>query len=253
MKSRGVDYNDIVWLMSHAAEPAIPPPDAVRCLKSDGLRSVWLVRDQRDQARLLKTWPLSPWFAVKLALGIAQPQRQLRGGRRLRKAGLQSPSVYKCQLRLRPPMRVEVELAYVEGRSLWDICCENYHAWLAAPQQAEALAARLGLIVAQLDQTGLFHRDLKIENIIAQDDDLQQLWLIDPVGVRRMRKRAEEVARMLERLAVQPLAQGMHLPVPVLRAAIAEATSHMTRSKRKRVMQALRSLAEKSHRRESNS
>lgn len=185
------------------------PDHAIRCLKRAGHNSVWLIHRPRQQLRTLKRWPISPFLLLKLAMGIAQPQRLIRGGRRLARAGIRTASPvdgWSFQWRGWPPV-VELELVYVPGRSGLE--------WARVASVDDRLRRRhgvaIGRVVAELAGAGLFHRDLKLSNLIFGDADGEDLWLIDTVGIRRMRRRDEEIARMLERVAVQALGYGLPL------------------------------------------
>jgi hypothetical protein len=203
---------------------SIPPAHAVRRLKDAGRQSVWLVHRPGEQPRTLKTWPLTPLLLVKLALGIAQPQRQIRGARRLARAGI--PTAEVCCLRIawgrpRPggPRKqrghgrpqVEIELGWVEGGSAWDLVSSES---LSVSDRRRASAA-VGRAVARLIEAGLFNRDVKLSNLIVGSTGRRpEVWLIDTVDIRRLRRPAVEIARMLERLAVQPARAGIVLTPP---------------------------------------
>lgn len=197
-----------------------PPEHAIRPLKDTGRQSVWLIQRPGQEPRVLKIWRLTPVLLVKLALGIAQPQRQIAGARRLVRARIRTSRViagWRFGRRLGWPV-VELELAYVAGRSALDLVRDGQ---LAEVQQRRA-SASIGTVVAELISAGLFNRDLKLSNLIVDDD--AAAWLIDTVAVRPMRRRAAESARMLERLAIQvfPL-RIFDCPavwVPVLRRAL---------------------------------
>ncbi len=142
-------------------------------------------------------------------MGIAQPQRLIRGERRLARAGIRTASPvdgWSFRWRGWPPV-VEVELVYVPGRSGLE--------WARVASVDDRLRRRhgvaIGRVVAELAGAGLFHRDLKLSNLIFGAADGEDLWLIDTVGIRRMRRRDEEIARMLERVAVQALGYGLPL------------------------------------------
>ena len=142
-------------------------------------------------------------------MGIAQPQRLIRGVRWLARAGIRTASPvdgWSFHWRGRPPV-VEVELVYVPGRSGLE------WAWVASVDDdlRRRHGVAIGRVVAELAGAGLFHRDLTLSNLIFGDTDDEDLWLIDTVGIRRMRRRDEEIARMLERVAVQALGYGLPL------------------------------------------
>jgi len=140
---------------------SIPPAHAIRRLKDAGRQSVWLVHRPGEQPRTLKTWPLTPLLLVKLALGIAQPQRQIRGARRLARAGI--PTAEVCCRRVAWGRRqVEIELGWVEGASAWELVSSE------SPSISERrrASAAVGGMVAQLIEAGLFNRDVKLSNLV---------------------------------------------------------------------------------------
>jgi len=199
---------------------SIPPAHAVRRLKDAGRQSVWLVHRPGEQPRTLKTWPLTPLLLVKLALGIAQPQRQIRGGRRLARAGI--PTAEVCCRRVAWGRRqVEIELAWVEGASAWDLARSG----TLGVSGARRASAAVGRVVARLIEAGLFNRDVKLSNlVVGSTGQGPEVWMIDTVDIRRLRRPAVEIARMLERLAVQPARSGIALTppawVPAMRHAL---------------------------------
>jgi hypothetical protein len=199
-----------------------PPAHALRRLKEAGRQSVWLIHRPGEQPRTLKSWPLTPLLLAKLALGIAQPQRQLRGARRAARAGIMTAEV--CGWRIcwrRPRAWMELELTWVPGRCAIDLAVEG------GPDGSQRRAsAAVGCVVARLVEGGLFNRDLKLSNLIVDGGEgATAVWMIDTVGIRRLRRPAVEIARMLERLAVQPAERGIVLSppmwVPAMRRALA--------------------------------
>jgi hypothetical protein len=74
------------------------------------------------------------------------------------------------------------------------------------------------------------------------------VWIIDTVGVRRMRDRVTAVERMLERLAIQP----MRLPLPLARAVrigvLRSALKGLPGSERREILSRLRARAKASRR-----
>jgi hypothetical protein len=212
-----------VRALFHSCYPppvSIPPAHAVRRLKDAGRHSVWLVHRPGEQPRTLKTWPLSPWMLVKLALGIAQPQRQVRGARRLARAGIPTAEVRDRRVAW-GRRQVEIELSWVDGTSAWDLVSS---VGLDEPERRRASAA-VGRVVARLAGAGLFNRDVKLSNlVVVTTGDGTVAWLIDTVDIRRLRRPAVEIARMLERLAVQPARSGIALAppawVPAMRTAL---------------------------------
>ncbi len=237
----------------YAALVMSPPAHAVRRLKEAGRQSVWLIQRPGEQPRTLKSWPLTPLLLMKLALGIAQPQRQLRGASRVARAGV--PTAEVCGWRLawgRPPRpggprkkgghgcprpRVEIELVWVPGRCAFDLVSPTS---LSAPDRRRASAA-VGRVVAGLVAAGLFNRDLKLSNLVvdfsAQRPDV---WLIDTVGIRRLRRPVVEIARMLERLAVQPAECGIALSPAAWMPAMRHALGGLSAATRRAVVRRLR-------------
>ena len=162
---------------------------------------MWLVQRPGEAPRTLKTWSVTPTMCLKLMLGIAQPQRQIAGARRLARAGLRTPAIpdgWRFARRGRPV--VEMELAFVEGLSALEAIRDRT---LDGPYRRAASAA-VGEVVAEMIEAGIFNRDMKLANLILGDRDGQtEVWQIDTVGVRRIRRRVKEAARMLERLALE--------------------------------------------------
>ena len=176
---------------------------------------MWLIEAPGMPSRIRKTWPISPWTLMKYCVGRSQPQRQVRGAKRVRRAGLKTPDIVQ-------PLRIEftkgrlsLELAYVNGESALDLLRKGS----LDASSMRACAAGIGAIVPKIAAAGYFNRDLKLSNLIAQrDSNAWIIWLIDPVGVRLGRRRLEEVTRMLHRLASEPLV--MNIPIPRAAATI---------------------------------
>ena len=100
---------------------------------------------------------------------------------------------------------MEIELGWVEGSSAWDLVSSK---GLGASDRRRASAA-VGRVVARLIEAGLFNRDVKLSNLVVDSTgERPEVWLIDTVAIRRLRRPAVEIARMLERLAVQPARAG---------------------------------------------
>lgn len=223
------------------------PAHAIKCLKADGLNSVWLTQPPGQPLRTVKIWPLGPAMALKLLLGIAQPQRQIRGMRRLRRLGINTPAnIGSWRIRRRGGRyAVELTLEYAPGQSAWEIASDAGD--IQRPDDACLLhAARsIGRIVHILGQGGVFHRDLKLSNVVIDFATAKHptIWLIDPVGVRAMRQRIREYGRMLERLAVQPLgfepSLARRIRIAVLRSALRPLPAHDRRG----VCRELRAMA----------
>ena len=188
-----------------------PPAHAVKCLKRAGLNSVWLIHRPGEERRTLKSWPVTLGLFGKIMLGIAQPQRQVRGARCVARAGVDPATVCRPWRLARREGRllIELELDYVPGPSALDALTEQK----LSQAELRSTAAAIGQIVAKLAVAGLFHRDLTLSNLIVKSaSGPAQIRVIDTVGVRRIRRPVPEIARMLERLGVQLSIS--HLPAP---------------------------------------
>ncbi len=187
--------------------------------------------------RIHKTWPLSPWSLIKWCVGRAQPQRQVLGANRLRRAGLNSPEVVQ-------PLRIDfarrrfsLELIYVPGSS----ALELLRAGSLSERDMRRVAAAIGSLVPQIASARLFHRDLKLSNIIVQrGDGAPVIWLIDPVGVRLGRRRTEEITRMLHRLASEPVVMNITIPRAAALAVLLHALRPLAPAERREVLRRLR-------------
>jgi hypothetical protein len=175
-------------------------------------------------------------MALKLLVGIAQPQRQVAGAGRASRAGIRNaPVIGRWRITWRPP-RVELELGFVPGRLALELVGGEA---LSEPDQRRASAA-VGRVVARLAAAGLFNRDVKLSNLIVDDDKgAMDVCLIDTVGLRRMRHRIAEIARMLERLAVQPARSGQTLTPPVWIPAMRHALRELPATTRRAVVRQL--------------
>lgn len=194
-----------------------PPAHAIRCLKSDGLHNVWLIERPGRGPRTLKTWPLGPLTALKLLLGIAQPQRQMRGMRKLRRVGVRTPQcvgTWHVRWNGSRPL-VQIELEFAPGIAAAELLAPRSDDDRADRDVLVRSARQVGRIIADMAGGAVFHRDLKPSNLVIETRNPHQpiVWVIDTVGVRRMRRRIDEIERMLERLTCQP----MTLERPVLR------------------------------------
>lgn len=199
-------------------------------LKTECGRCVWISRINGDLPQTVKSWTLTPWFAFKLFIGIAQPWRHVRGGRRLRRASLQTPQVLSLRLRWRMyrPI-IELRMPFVEGTDALSFL------GIESPGRVRK-ANELGDLTLRLARSGLRHRDFKLSNVIIESDT-QEIWLIDPVGVVHDRDLVRSMACMLERLDVE-LSQGLagdvsdaaRLRRVVLRAALRPVTTNQRRA-----------------------
>ncbi len=216
-----------------------PPAHAVKCLKSAGLNSVWLIRRPGEGPRTLKTWPVTIELLFKIVLGIAQPQRQILGAKRLARAGVDSATVCSSWRFVRRDRQsfIQLELDYVPGPSALEALREGNL------NQAErrSSAAAIGRIVAKLAVAGLFHRDLTLTNLIVKEaSGPAQICVVDTVGVRRIRRPVLEIARMLERLAVQPDFNRIPVPRTVWMPLLLAATRPLAPATRQAVLRTLK-------------
>ncbi len=215
------------------------PPHALRCLKPDGVRSVWLVQRPDQDPRTLKTWPFTALLAIKLLLGIGQPQRQVRGARRLRRAGVPTPNVigsWRFARRSGRPV-IELELEHASGLPALELLRRIDKKDRAGVRRAELI----GRSVASIASAGLLHRDLKLSNIIVGSSGEDPcIWLIDPVGVRRMNDRPTAFVRMFDRLLIEPISEGTDIPDRLWRRTLHSALMDETKIIRRAVFRRLR-------------
>lgn len=215
----------------------------MRRLKDGGRESVWLIQRPGEGPRTLKSWPLTPLLLLKLALGIAQPQRHARGAKRVARAGIPTPEICRWG-KAQGDLRVELELVWLPGRDAFDLMSAVE---LTEPQCRRASAA-VGGIVHALIAAGLFNRDLKLSNLIVDLNSRRAaIWLIDPVDVRPLRKPVDQIARMLERLGVQPVRSNVPFPPPVWIPAIRRALAGLPVATRRAVIQRLRTMRQQEY------
>ncbi|QDT18903.1 hypothetical protein [Gimesia chilikensis] len=199
------------------------PYTTIRCLKEEDLRSVWLLDIQGRGLTTVKRWPVDWKLRWKSLFGQSQPQRQVTGAWRLLQAGVNTPQPATPLYRSGP--YYQLEMPYIEGTTVYEVFKS------VAPESKSELypiARELGAIVRRLADAQLRHRDLKLENIVLKPGESGQsvpaLWLIDPVGIRRCASQEKSLICMLDRLAIQPLNEGLPLPrslqVICIRAAI---------------------------------
>ena len=216
-----------------------PPAHAVKCLKSAGLNSVWLIHRPGEGSRTLKTWPVTIELLFKIVLGIAQPQRQILGAKRLARAGVDPATVCGSWRFVRRDRRsfIQLELDYVPGPSALEALREQN---LSQAERRWAAAA-VGRIVAKLAVAGLFHRDLTLTNLIVKEtSEPAQICVVDTVGVRRIRRPVPEIARMLERLMVQPDFNRIPVPRTVWMPLLLAAMRPLAPTTRQAVLRTLR-------------
>ena len=224
------------YAIAMPAEPA----HTVRCLKAFGARSVWLVDRPGETRRTLKQWPLTPLRLLKMFFLLSQPQQQIRGYRRLRRAGVATPrpvggGVWRPVWSGSKPL-VRLEFHFVEGRSALEFAATR-------PEHARArrLARRCGSIAKVIADAGLVNRDLKLENLIVEEDPASdEVWVIDPVGVRRSRDRIAALVRMIDRIYVQVCDR--EIPTTLRQALLRGALEGWPRDHRRRVLKAVRKI-----------
>lgn len=201
------------------------PPHAVRCLKAEGRRSVWLVQRPGMAATTVKCWPVTPALLLKLALGISQPQRQIRGTRTLQDAGIPSPAIVGPWRFARRGGRrvVELEIIHAPGVSALTFL-ENPPPDLT-DERMRRIGAAVGATLASMTLKGVFNDDMKPDNLIVDEStDPMTVWVIDTLAVRRTLLDAEPLAEMLSKMARVPDVLGLTVPrsawLSILHAAL---------------------------------
>lgn len=116
---------------------------------------------------------------------------------------------------------IELELEFVPAPTALAVAQDVSTTDGIDPKAIGEIARTLGSLIRKR----LFHRDLKLSNLlVCTDDDGVHVWMLDTADVRAMRRPVRQTARMLDRLAVQLTARGIELPVhnwrPVIRAAL---------------------------------
>lgn len=222
----------------------VRPQHAVQCLKADGLHAVWLIHPPGQSLRTLKTWPVELMMLLKLVVGIAQPQRQIRGAKRLERAGIPTPRCFgSWRMVKRGGHRlVELEINYAQGKSALDLLIASAEGAPVSREMLVRAARKLGRMVVQFADAGLFHRDLKPSNVVIDDRVPADpaIWIIDPVGVRPMRRRLAEIERMLERLALKTGRLDPTFASALRMAGLRAATRSLSRVDRREVFRLLR-------------
>jgi hypothetical protein len=136
---------------------------------------------------------------------------------------------------------IDLELEYAPGRTAWEILAGLEAGEWPDPDLLLGGAASLGRLVAQLTEARLFHRDIKLANVIVDERTVPpRLWVIDTVGVRRMRKAVAEVERMIGRCALQPLRMDAALARAVRIRMLLNALRPLASEQRRAVLQRLR-------------
>lgn len=219
----------------YACDVQNPPPHTIRCLKDAGPSSIWLIHRPSQELRTLKRWVFSPSLIAKHLLGISQPQRQVRGANRARRAGVDTACIAGqprfCWKDGVP--NIELELDYVKGCSVLDALRTKS----LSEEELRAASRLIGQIVAKLAVAGLFHRDMTLSNLILEENENPMvIRLIDTVGIRLMRRSIPEYARMLERLVVQPAFEKIDLPPVIWMPLLLEALRPLAPHNRKGVL-----------------
>ena len=199
-----------------AQPPRGVPPGTRRTLKREGRRGVFLVRAPDGSDELVKRWPATPWELCKLAIGIAQPQRQLRGARRLLAAGVATPRPRGgVRLSTIGGFVIEIRLGWVEGESLLDAVRRSIGD--GDGERLARLGAALGAIRDRLEVARLFHRDAKLSNFILTP--LDAIVAIDTVGIRASRHPASERMRWRDAIACELASEERLVAAAFLHAA----------------------------------
>ena len=219
------------------------PASAVRCLKADGLRQVWLTHRVGESPRVLKTWPLNVWRLLRFMVGISPPQRLVKGNRILRGLGIAVPEVLSGPRLVADGrhLSVDTELAFVPGLSGYELLQNSARSGSLDSADMRRTARAIGDIVACLIRNGTFHRDLTIGNFVIDED--ARVWIVDTDGVRRMRNRVREIERMLGRLAVVPLYASIHVPAGIQRSVLMPVIRPLPAPVRRALLRDLRSQA----------
>ncbi len=230
--------HDPIGCARYAAHVSWTPDHAVSRLKEDGPRSVWLVQRPGQGARTAKFWALSPWLLTKHMLGLSQPTCQARGARRLAGAGIPTPEVVDGPdiVTMHGRRVLQLELVHVPG----DTVLEHLQRGDAGAAPALDVARQVGALVFRIADAGFFHRDLKASNIVIEETDSgPRAWVIDPVGVRRCRRRSTAVFRMLERLDVE-IRERRSIAKGTWSSAVREALRPLSGPERQAVFELLR-------------
>lgn len=217
----------------------------IRCLKEEDLRSVWLIDIPGRGLTTLKRWPTSWSLRWKSILKQSQPHRQIAGAWKLLTVGINTPQpvtpVYRSD------GFYQLEMPYIEGSTTLDVLKSDLKYSYAARC---IIAKELGQIVRRLANSHLRHRDLKLENVIVKpaidDETYPTLWLIDPVGIRFSSSPFHAIVCMLDRLAIQPINEGIQLPLSLQVICIRAAMASIPAKQRKVFFQMLRNRLQRS-------
>ena len=228
--SFGHDVMGMVYLMLNDSEANI------QILKQERGRSVWIDRLEDGTMETIKSWALTPWFAFKFLIGIAQPWRHVRGAGRISRSSLRTPPIRSLRMgRVAWCPVIKLRMPYIEGVTALEFL-EN------GSGDCHQLASGLGRHASNLAIAGFRHRDFKLSNVVIEEQT-HQIWLIDPVGVVRDRDPVRSLACMLERLNIE-IEHGLAGDVADLeslrRITLHEALRPMTSNQRRAVLQLLR-------------
>jgi hypothetical protein len=215
------------------------PRSAVRRLKADGPRIVWLIQRDGEAPTVLKQWPLTPWGALKYLFGVSAPQRLVRGNGVLHDIGIPVPKVVSGPRIVADggELTVDTELLFIPGRDGWQVLSDAADAGSLDSDHMRKVVGSIGDIVTRLIGHGIFHRDLTIGNFVI--DDAARVWIVDTDGVRPMRNPVRETERMLGRLAARPIESRNILPGGFYRLVLFRATRPLPREVRRALLRDL--------------
>lgn len=211
----------------------------IRCLKEEDLRSVWLIDIPGRGLTTLKRWPITWKLRWKSLFNQSQPQRQLSGAWKLLTAGVNTPQpatpVYRSD------HYYQLEMPYVPGSTAFELLHSDSDYTLV---EQRYIARELGKIVHRLANSHIRHRDFKLENVIVKPASESRqhptLWLIDPVGILFCRSQLNAIVYMLDRLAIQPINEGIPLPFSLQVICIRSALGPISGQLRKTFFRMLR-------------
>jgi len=215
------------------------PYTIIRCLKEEDLRSVWLIELPDRGLTTLKRWPVTWKLLWKSLFNQSQPQRQLTGAWKLLSVGVNTPQpvtpVY------RSGHYFQLEMPYISGSTAFDLLKSGSD---CSRSEQYLIARELGKIVHRLASSHLRHRDFKLENVVVKpaSESQQQptLWLIDPVGILFSPSLIHAIVYMLDRLAIQPIHEGISVPFSLRVICIRSALGPISGKSRKALFRMLR-------------
>lgn len=217
----------------------------ISCLKEEDLRSVWLIDIPGRGLTTLKRWPITWNLRWKSFFKQSQPQRQISGAWKLLAVGVNTPQpvtpVYRSN------HYFHLEMPFIEGSTAFELLKSiSDH----SNTELYLIARELGSIVRRLAISHLRHRDFKLENVVVKPANESQtqptLWLIDPVGIRFSVSPLNAIVCMLDRLAIQPINEGIPLPLSLQIICIRAAADSCSGKQRRRFFQMLRKQLKRS-------